>query len=162
MKTQYRITEDDYVKAMKLFGRLTPRQIAIYGAVIVALVLCAMYGSPFFKAGAIGGLAGGLVVVLVGRLVISPILVRRHYRNYKDIRDLLSVELLDEGIKFSALSSEGKLAWDQILKWRQNENYVLIYPTSRLYHIVPKSVANEGFDISVLISQLTKHVGNET
>ena len=159
MNATYRISEDDYVNAMKLFAKLTPRAIAVYLVAALVFVVLAIFGSPVIKGGAIGGLAGGLIVTVVGRYIVSPILARKHYRKYKGIHDEFTVEILDDGVRFTSPNSDGKLTWENMLKWRQNENYILIYPMPRIYHILPKSIATSGFDVPFLINQLNQHVG---
>ncbi|MFO1371988.1 MAG: hypothetical protein U1F42_06205 [Candidatus Competibacteraceae bacterium] len=80
MKATYRITENDYVNAMKLFAKLSPKMLVIYLAIALILIALAVFGRPELRAGAIGGLAGGFIVTVVGRYIASPILSRRHYR----------------------------------------------------------------------------------
>ena len=109
--------------------------------------------------GAIGGLVGGLFVALVGRYIVSPILARRHYRKYKSIQEEFTVELVDDGVRFTSPNADGKITWDKIHKWRQNEDFVLIYPMPRIFHMIPKSVAAQGFDLQALTDGLQHHVG---
>lgn len=162
MKTPYRISEDDYVDAMRLFNRFTPRTFALCLTAALALGILAMAGPPLVRAGAIGGLAGGLIVPVVGRYLVSPLLSRRHYRKYKAIQEAFTVELLDEGVRFASPHGESLLPWATMLKWRQDEHYVLIYLMPRMYHILPKSVASGGFDVPLLVERLTHHVGPPT
>jgi hypothetical protein len=162
MKATYRISEEDYVNAMRLFAKLTPRLVIIYLASALALVALAVFGTQVLRGGAIGGLIGGLSVTLIGRYIVSPILARKHYRKYKAIHDEFAVELVEDGVRFTSPNADGKITWDKMLKWRQNEKYVLIYPMPRIYHIVPKSVATQGFDLQALTNELLLHVGEPT
>lgn len=159
MKVKYRISEDDYVSAMKLFAKLSPRVSAIYSASTVVLVVLAIFGATLIKAGAIGGLAGGVIVTLVGRYIASPILARRHYQKYKAIHQEFTIELLDDGVRFTSPDADGKLTWDKMLKWRENQDYILIYLMPQLYHIVPKSIVAGGFDVKLLTNGLSQYVG---
>lgn len=159
MKANYRISEDDYVNAMRLFVKLSPHVCAIYSVSTLALVLLSLYGAPLIKAGAIGGLVGGAIVTLIGRYIASPMLARRHYQKYKAIQDEFTIELLDDGVRFASPDADGKLTWDKMLKWRENQDYVLIYPMPRIYHIVPKSISSGGFDVKMLTSRLLDYVG---
>lgn len=161
MKAEFRITEQDYVAAMKLYSRLTPRLRLLYLGIAVVLGMLGTSGTPLVQSAAIGGLVGGIIAVVLGRYVLVPLLARKHYRKYKAIQELFSVELLEDGVRFTSANASGTLKWDQVLKWRQNGNYLLIYLMPRLYHIIPKSIETEGFDISELIRQLTAHVGKE-
>ena len=162
METTYNISEEDYVRAMKLFSKTTPKIAAIYGAVAIVLLIVAILGTGAIKAGAIGGLIGGSVVGILGRYVINPILARRHYRKYKAIQEPITINLKEEGLELSTPDGGGLVRWDKILKWRQNEQYLLIYPMPRMYHIIPKSVAESGFELSSLITSLQERIGNET
>jgi hypothetical protein len=159
MNAKFRISEGDYVNALKLYERLTPKMIAFYLLVAGALVLIAMFGSTLFRSGAIGGLIGGGVVAIFGRYLVAPMLARRHYRKYKAIHDEFIIGLSDDGVCIESSNAKGILPWGDILKWRENEGFLLLYLMPRLYHIVPKSIAQQGFDIALLVNGLNKNVG---
>jgi hypothetical protein len=159
MRATYRISEEGYLGAMRLFAKFTPRLATIYLASAAALAVLAIFGTPVLRGGAIGGLIGGLSVTLIGRYIASPMLARRHYQKYKAIHDEFGVELVDDGVRFTSPSADGKITWDKIHKWRQNDEFVLIYPMPRIFHIIPKSVAAQGFDLQALTKGLLQHVG---
>ena len=98
MIARFRISEKDYVSALKLYGKLTPKMIMIYLLVAGALILVAIFGTTLLRSGAFGGLIGGGIVFIFGRYVITPILARRHYRKYKAIHDEFSISLSDDVI----------------------------------------------------------------
>lgn len=154
MKTEYTITEIDYVNAMKLFTRISSRTTILYVIALLMLGFVAVNGSPILKNAAIGGLIGGVAVIFLVRFVINPVLSRKHYRKYKAIQEPLFIQLMDEGVQFSNFDGEGLLRWEKIHKWRQNEEYVLIYPMPRIYHIIPKTIGESGFDLGALIKAL--------
>ena len=159
MEAKFRVSEIDYVNALKLYGRLTPKMVALYLLVAGALVLIAIFGSVLLRSGAIGGLIGGGVVAIFGRYVITPILAKRHYRKYKAIHDEFIIGLSDDGVRIESSNAKGILPWSDILKWRENREFLLLYLMPRLYHIVPKSIARQGFDIALLVNGLNKNVG---
>jgi hypothetical protein len=68
-------------------------------------------------------------------------------------------ELLDTGLRLMSPHGDGTVVWENVLKWRQNDRFVLVYPMPRLYHIVPKSIATQGFDLQGLVQRLERHVG---
>lgn len=88
-------------------------------------------------------------------------MARRHYRKYKAMHSEFGAELLANGLRLSSPHGEGTIVWENILKWRQNDRFVLIYPMPRIFHILPKSVAEQGFDLQGLIAQLKQRVGPE-
>jgi len=162
MESTYTITEHDYVRAMKLFSRVTLKMAGIYAIAIVCFFMAIIFGSPVIASGAIGGLIGGFVVIVIGRLVINPLMAKRHYNKYKAIQEPITVRLMDEGVVFSTTDGSGMIKWENIYKWRQNDSYLLIYPMPRLYHIIPKSISESGFDLSRLVETLQAKVGHET
>lgn len=159
MKATYRISEQDYVDAMKLFAKLTPRIVIIYSLAVLSLATIAVFGSFALRGAAIGGLIGGISVSLIGRYVVSPFLARRHYRKYKAIHEEFEIELVDDGVRFENQNGNSIVTWDKVHKWRQNEVFVLIYPMPRLFYIVPKSLVSQRFDIGALTDKLQQHVG---
>ncbi|TCJ11970.1 YcxB family protein [Parasulfuritortus cantonensis] len=156
---EYRISELDYVRAMQLFGRPTARQRLAYAASALVLAGLVLFAGPLVAGMATGGLIGGGAGYLIVRRLISPALARRHYRRYKAMHDPFTVELAAEGVRFRTPDATGLLPWDKMLKWRQDADYVLIYPMPRLFHIVPKAVAGQGFDVQALTDRLRAELG---
>jgi hypothetical protein len=159
MIARFRISEKDYVSALKLYGKLTPKMMVIYLLVAGALALVAIFGASLLRSGAIGSLIGGGIVVIFGRYVITPILARRHYRKYKAIHGEFAISLSNDGVRIESSNAKGFLLWSEILKWRENDEFLLLYLMPRLYQIVPKSLSQEGFDIDLLVKGLNKNVG---
>lgn len=126
------------------------------------LILLAFFGSPVLQGGAIGGLIGGGLVAILGRYLIAPMLAKRHYKRYKAIHDEFTISQNDEGFHIESSNAKGFSPWSDIQKWRENNEYILIYPMPRLYHIVPKRLSQEGFDIDMLVNKLTENVGKPT
>lgn len=160
MEARFRISEQDYVDAMRLFGRLTRRWIIAYSVSAVPLLALAYFGSPVWRGAAIGGLIGGLLVALAARNIVGPLLARRHYRKYKAMHEEFVVELVDDGVRFASPTADGRVTWDNVHRWREDEALVLIYLMPRLFHIIPKAVAAQGFDLQGLTHALHQHVGN--
>ena len=77
------------------------------------------------------------------------------------MQEPMAAELTETGIKFSNGDGEAILPWSKVFQWRQNDQFVLIYGMPILYYVVPKSIAREGFDITLLVQRLAEHVGPE-
>ncbi len=159
MTATFRISEDDYLAAMKLYARLTPARLAVVVGVGVLLAAGVVFGPPFVEAAAIGGLFGGGSVLLASRFVLLPLMARRHYRKYKAIQEEFDAELLAHGLRLTLPHSDHTIVWQSVLKWRHDDRFVLIYPMPRLFHVVPKSLAAQGFDLQGLLERLNRHVG---
>jgi hypothetical protein len=159
MSTKYRISEQDYVDASKLFGKLTFRQSVIFALAILMLLVLALFDFGNFKSTIVAGICIWLAFFVFGRHLISPMMVRSQYKKYKAIHDEFEIRLLEDSVFIASSSGSGKILWNTINKWREDENYVLIYPMPRLYYIIPKSLKANGFDIPLLVKQLSQHVG---
>jgi hypothetical protein len=162
MNVIYTISEIDYVRAMKLYYKITPKIATIYAVLGLTLVLAMFFGPEIVSAGAIGAMIGGLIVIVLGRLIFSPFIAKRHYGKYKSIQEPITLELKEDGVGFSTADGRGVLPWEKILKWRQNDSYLLLYPMPRLYHIIPKTVVQSGFDLPSLIAKLEERIGPES
>jgi YcxB-like protein len=162
VRAQYRISEDDYVKATKLYGKLTPRSIAVLLVAMLLLVCLIVFGSTVVQAAGISGLVTGLSIFFLGQYVLSPWIARRHYRKYKAIQEEFSIEIMDDGFSLRTADSDAKIKWANVLKWRHNDEFILVFPMPRIYYMVPKSLATSGLDIALLIAKLTDNVGNPT
>ncbi|RTQ36928.1 YcxB family protein [Variovorax gossypii] len=158
MIATFRISEDDYADAMRLFARPTPLRWALLAAIGLLLLLGALIGGPGLWPAAVGGMVGMAIVLLATRL-LTPAMARRHYRKYKAMQAEFQAELLETGLRLASPHGDGTVVWENVLKWRQNDRFVLIYPMPRLYHIVPKSIASQGFDLQGLTQRLERYVG---
>jgi hypothetical protein len=161
MTATYHITEQDYVNGMRLHQRGTRSVKATYIILVASLAFLTVFGPERVRAMAIGGLVGGVAVMLLFQLLFMPMMARRHYRKYKAIQEPITIELKDEGVEFTTTDSHSVFKWDKILKWRQNEHYILIYPMPQIFFLITKTITNQSFDLAALTDNLTTHVGKE-
>jgi hypothetical protein len=166
MKVQYRITEDDYANALRFhawrhfIARPSSMQL-VAGGVIVILLGVGVWTRPAIAAIFAAVLAVFAILLAIGWLVGTPSRARRHYRQYRGIQEPITIELTEAGIKFSNADGEGILPWSKALQWRQNDRFILIYTMPIIFHIIPKSIEHEGFDVALLVQRLVEHVGPE-
>ena len=157
LESEYTITEKEYVQASSLHARLTKKQIAISSIVIIALATLAyVAGDGAVRGGAIGGLIGGIGAYTLIRLLINPWRTKRMYQSYAAIQESCTVILLDQGIRFRTELGESLIEWRHILKWRENDQFVLIYQAPHLYHLIPKRL---GVIAEQLVEKLAPNVG---
>jgi hypothetical protein len=172
MKIEYRMTENDYVKAMQLHAwrQFTRMRVIAPRAIIMILVLgawwWALQGRAVPDAAQFFALCLMLVLMLAVRpalrvYIVAPYSARRMYRQYKAIKEPVTIALSDDGLLFNSVEGEMILLWRMVLHWRQNDQFVLIYKMPLLFYPVPKSLAQQGFDIPLLVQRLTERVGPE-
>jgi hypothetical protein len=159
MRTTFRISEADYVAAMKLYGRTTRRFNIVFWSVIAILHLVLFLTPGKIMLTLLMMWFCGLVFFLAMQFVITPYIARRHYRNYKSMHEEFQIELLPEGVYLTGDDFSNKVLWNKMLKWRCDDSYILIFIMPRLFYMVPQSLAAQGFDTAALMDGLTKHVG---
>ncbi len=163
MKVSYLITEEDYVAAVKLSAIPTRKRRYALLLLIASLgVLGGLFGATVLQdvaAGAIGGLLGGTLLFLVSHFIWVPYNGRRNYRKYRAIQLEQWLELKPEGIAVGSETSNGIVTWENVLKWREDERFILVYLMPRLFYIVKKALVGEGVDIHGLRRKLLENVG---
>ncbi len=160
MKLIYQISQQDYVCAVQLGSKLTRRSFLVYVVLALILLILAM-ANPFNLPRYVYFLpiAGALIGGFLGHYFFQPLMARRHYKKYKMIQEPFFIELIEECIHIVCKNSDGILTWDNILKWRQNQSYILVYFSPRLFYVIPKSFQNDGFDCVQLMDHLAQHLG---
>jgi len=165
MMAQYRITEDDYASANRFHAWRQPLARSLQTALIGIVTIGALLGIANFAHLTIGlvvamGL-GGAIGSAFGMFMHTSWRARRHYRQSKAVQELITAELTEAGINFSPADGAASLQWSKIFQWRQNNRFIMIYPMPILFYLVPKSIAQQGFDIPLLPQRLAEHVGPE-
>lgn len=157
LEAEYTITEDEYVQANSLYARPTKKHLMIFASVIVTLIIVAIVaGDSILRGAAIGGLIGSIGGFLIIRFIISPWRTRKFYRSYAAIKEPCTVKIEDQGVRFKSKMGVSLIEWKHILKWRDNEKFVLIYQAPHLYHLIPKRLGNIE---EKLTAELAKNVG---
>ncbi|MDR6890924.1 MULTISPECIES: YcxB family protein [Variovorax] len=159
MKTAtFKITEDDYIDAIRLHSKMPPALRWIGAVLAFILAAGAACGSQDMRALACITLASNLLAIFAVP-VLFRFVSRRHYRNYRAIQAEFSAVLNDCGLHLGTEFGESRITWGNILKWRHNSQYLLLYMAPRLFHVVPKSIAIQGFDLQRLLEGLHTNVG---
>lgn len=164
MTSTFQITEKDYINCSLLNGEMSHkskmRHLAFDSLLIISGLFAWYFGKSIWAAGFIGAAIGGSLLPMLLRRVVAPPLLRRHYKKYRKIHKPLSAEVSDLGITFSSNDAAGTLKWEDIYGWRENTEYLLVYVAPKLYHIIPKRISNDGFDLEKLRNLLERHIGN--
>ena len=162
MKANFTISEADYIKSNRLSYRLTAKKGLFYLCLIIILALSYFLSAPrFIQAVLIGGLIGILIIEIFARSFIYSMHLKKQYREYAAIKKMHSIELVDDGVLFTAPDASMLLRWQSIIGWRQDRDYILVYQTRKIYHLIPKSISEQGFDVDLLVARLTEKAAKE-
>jgi membrane-anchored glycerophosphoryl diester phosphodiesterase (GDPDase) len=159
MPIPFEISEQDYVNAVKLSAQMSRRQAYMLLFAWIILLAMAVFISTGVLLGVLFGPIGGAVVAWLWLHVVVAYIARRHYRKYKLMQGKLAAALHEDGVQLKTDDSDAILHWDKLLKWRQNNQFVLLYQMPALFFIIPKRLEAEGFDVPLLLQRLTETLG---
>ena len=155
------VTQHDHLKAVSLHYRIGSIISIVFVCTLAALLLFSYLLSytgiitSILKTGFVSSSASLLVWYSLARFNIA-----RNYEKNAGIRQKTTIKQTALGIKFKTVDGEALLRWENIFKWKHDQNYLLIYPAPNLFHIIPKKIADSGFDLDALTQALQTHVGN--
>ena len=144
---QLQLQADDVVAAQQLHGQ-PPRWRMLAGIAVIGGALCVLFGwRPFNDApGPLSSAWGpiallGLVLLLNPvRFVLIPWMARRLYSEQKSLRVASELEWNRHGLTHRSPAASGTLAWEDYLKWKEDDRLFLLYQSSHLFQIIPKRV----------------------
>lgn len=159
VKASYTISESDFLAASRL-NETPPRRLILL-LVVVLVGLLAVYLSDYYGFGqlALGSLIGVLLSYVFLHFVASPYKARKFYRSFKALQDSFTVQLLGTGVEISSSKGTNLLLWKDIKDWKQNKDYLLLYPNSEAFYVLPKTISEQGFDGRALVQALEMYVG---
>ena len=132
---RYRINAQDHAAATKLALRMTPQQKGFF---IILMALCAgiaaanLWDSRDYAIAALAGVAA----VFFMRLVVQPMQAQRQFRKHGHDGEL-TAEGLDEGLRIHGEGFDFTLNWQEAVRWRHNEDFLILYPMAKAYYIFP-------------------------
>lgn len=154
MEANYAITEDEYVKANQLFSRLPPKALITYFVVCVVIALLALIaGSLVLQIATLAAIAISFLGVYAARKIFAPMQTRKQYRHYKAAQESITISIDDNGIKFESAIGDAVIDWKRIFKWREDEQFLLIYQAPQIYHVVPKRIGELAIELSTSLSE---------
>ncbi|PID77302.1 MAG: hypothetical protein CSB24_02085 [Deltaproteobacteria bacterium] len=158
LKAECKITEKEYIRANILFTKLSKKFLIFHVIFDLALLLSTFFLDGYMpKLIAIGAVVGGLAGHLAVRFLYCPWQTKRQYKIHKSIQEPFIISKLLQGIYFKNNSGESTLKWDDIIKWRENKELLLVYQTDFLYYIIPKRIGDLAESIK---NSLQHNIGN--
>lgn len=156
----YQITEVDYINAQRLYRRRGSRwgYAVRWIVVLIGLAMAALglYAHVWWLA--ILAIPYASMPWWLHWLVNEP-LARRQYRKYPAMHKPQSLEVSDENVRLSSVIGDSTLPWNLIIRWAEDDEYLLLFVQPRLYFIVPKRADVGGQVIARLGGLLARNVG---
>ncbi|HPY40698.1 MAG TPA: YcxB family protein [Thiolinea sp.] len=162
VKATYTISERDFLAASRL--NETPSRRLILILVVILILLAAVYFTDYYGYGqlALGTFIGLSLGYLFLHFVGSPFKAKRFYRGFKALHDTFTVQLLPAGVEIGSSTGVNTLLWQDLKDWKQNQDYLLLYPKPEVFYILPKKISEQGFDGRALVQALERYVGKSS
>jgi hypothetical protein len=154
MDVTFTLSENEYVKANRLYGKPTRGIKLFYLITFIALVVTFILSETLkikviVSVGFICGVIGHCLVAYV----YAPWQTRKQYKSYKAIQDPICLSLQPNGLHFKSNTGESNLDWSRVVKWRESSDFILIYQAPCVYHIIPKRIGDLAINIRGLLKQ---------
>ncbi|MGR5150085.1 YcxB family protein [Photobacterium alginatilyticum] len=160
MEVEYTITENEYVKANKLYTKPTKAILIFYAIASIFLIVVALMSDSFIvRLSVAGGMVGGFIGQAVVRHFYAPWVTRKQYRSYQAAQEPVTLQMQADSLHFKSKLGESTIEWKRINKWRENSEFLLIYQAPNVYHILPKRISSE---IVKIREALVEYVGKAT
>ena len=163
----YTLTEEQYIDAQALHLSFKPRwfKFLLWFAIVPGLVLLGTglfhhnYGLAF--AGMVYCLLPFLFFfkpLMAWRLRLFAPLFRRTFRRSPSLGQTSHVQVQDGVMHVQSDNGAGKLPWNFIIRWAEDEHCMLLYLQPRMFIILPKQADSSSF-LTEMREQLLAHVG---
>lgn len=159
VKASYTISERDFLAASRLNETPPIRLLALFAVILIGLL--AVYLTDYYGFGQLaqGALIGLILSYLFLHFVGSPYKAKKFYRGFKALHGNFTVELLPTGLEISSTHGSNQLLWKDIKDWKQNREFLLVYPKPDVFYVLPKKISEQGFDGRALVQALEMYVG---
>ena len=158
MKIKYKLTKEEYLEAIKLHQKMGLKKImiAIYIIVIVMIVgITTDYSSARGIFRNFGALFFGISFYLLLSKMLGEYYSKRVYDKSETLSEEVTLRVSAKGIRVG--SNEKPILWDTFRKYKENENYVLLYTGIANFKIIPKSAMNT-VELKEFMALLKKYI----
>ncbi len=165
METEYSVSEKDFINAIRLNWRRVicvkvKWLLLILSALFVVSILFPSYRMLLID---IAFLLYCMILFITVLVRASSWALRRRYKKTGVyFREKIQIRLEDSGVRLTQSDGEYLLRWEKLHKWQQNKHVLLIYLDPKVMYIIPKSIADSGFDVTALVEALREKVGEES
>jgi hypothetical protein len=143
----FTLTRDEYVAGGKLsFLALLRRPsllLVLFAGVVVTMLIVGSIGNSPKDSNAVWLQYGLVFAAIVGMLALSyfvsvPASYRRNYKHHRHLHEPITWSWDSSGFEVRTENSNSHLRWADVFRASENRQFVLIYLTPQLMHILPK------------------------
>ena len=161
MEANYQISKKEFDRIVELNSK-PKKSIIVMVLVLLSLfsfiILTSQKDAYATRGYAFLGIAL-LNVLFLGLIQVPLFFQKRTYKTYKLIQSDITLTFTENGLRFVTPSSTMDIKWEQILQWKKDKQFILIYIAKNVYTPIAKKIAQEGFPIEELEKTLLEKVG---
>lgn len=150
---RFSLTQQQFVHAARLHARPSKARRLFHLLITLFVAYSAWTQFQLGNSGYALMLVAILPLALNMHLLVTP-LFSQMYRRNPALAEPLSIQLRHDGIETDSVNGRQLLSWQQIVRWREDDESLLLYINARQYLTLPKSIASQGFDFDQLRAQL--------
>jgi len=139
-----KFTEEDYLNANKLHRRYSRTWRWLYIVLVTELALLIFFAFLLQRwTPAIIGVLLALVMILYMAFYL-PNRLRKLFKQQKDLHRPFTITVDEAGLQYINEMGEAKRLWNIFLKWKEDENILILYHSDLLFSMLPKRYLNNG------------------
>jgi len=159
MKIEYKLSVDEYLEAIKLHQKMGFRKLMMIIYIVVATIIIAITtdysdGRDIFRN--YGALFFAVAFYLLLTSMIGKYQSKKLYEKSETLSKETVLRVSAKGIRVA--SNEKPIPWDTFSKYKEDDNYVILYTSINNFKIIPKAVMNEN-ELNEFIAYLNKYIG---
>ena len=146
MNITYKLTQDEYQKAVTLHLNRGNRlvMLAIYIALAVSIVFV---GTDFLNTREvitnILAIFFSIAFYMLFVRMISAYQAKSIYKKSPTLQHEVTLRVSGKGITLDKKTNNATIPWKIFSKWKEDENFYLLYTGPRQFNVIPKHALNE-------------------
>lgn len=157
------LTEQDYLQAQQLHRQISGWvrslpyvMLALWVVDLILVGLKASQGRPGFLLALLPVALFFLIIQLLPKFLL-PRQAKRLFRQNQEISAPLAMEFSEKGTKFTNSFGHNERSWSHFVKWKEDEQALLLYHSDQTFNLIPKRLLAEADGLSFVREQLQKH-----
>ena len=130
--------------------------LSLIAGFLFAFFLFLVYGSIAHLAAA-GVVALLLLYFPLNTYVLEPRKIRRVFTQSRDLRSPIETEIDSESLRVRFSSGATSILWSELVKWKQDDRWLLLYSTDVTRVPIPKSAISDSDLHSLIMSKIAEH-----
>ena len=130
----------------------------------LSLIVASLFAFFLFLGyGSIAHLAAAGVVTLLllyfplNTYVLEPRKIRRVFSQSRDLRSPIETEIDAQSLRVRFSSGETSILWSELVKWKQDDRWLVLYPTDVTRVPIPKTAISESDTHGFIMSKIAEH-----